>query len=166
MPISADKSAEAKRETGEAIVNCRVAAIEKAGGTFAKIARELTAIAFSDIADYVTVAEGGEVQAIPSSDIPKKKRKAIKKIREKRRILNTPGDKGDVVLDQSTEYELYDKLDALKYLCKLRGDEVAKSETSVTLNLNNFSTEEAQLLRWIAQERARKAQEELIDSDG
>ncbi|OPY91886.1 MAG: hypothetical protein A4E73_01690 [Syntrophaceae bacterium PtaU1.Bin231] len=127
--------------SGREIVNCRVAAIEKAGGTFPKIARELAAIAFSDIADYVTVAEGGKVQAIPSNGIPKKKRKAIKKIREKRRILNTPGDKGDVILDQATEYELYDKLDALKYLCRLRGDEVQKvqHDGNITVKVVNFA---------------------------
>lgn len=164
MPIK--PTAEQAREAGREIVNCRVAAIEKAGGTFAKIARELTAIAFSDIADYVTVAEGGEVQAIPSTEIPERKRKAIKKIREKRRILNTPGDKGDVILDQSTEYELYDKLDALKYLCKLRGDEVQKSETAFTMNFTDFSPEEADLLRNIAKERARKAIEELNGTAG
>lgn len=159
MPIK--PTAEQAREAGREIVNCRVEAIEKAGGTFAKIARELTAIAFSDISDYVTVAEGGEVQAIPSTEIPKRKRKAIKKIREKRRILNTPGDKGDVILDQSTEYELYDKLDALKYLCKLRGDEVQKVDVTGGLAVYKPTDDEAAVLREIAIERARKAIEAL-----
>jgi type II secretory pathway component PulC len=129
--MSLSNGSQAGKQASQEAKNCRLVAIEKAGGTFPKIARELCGIAFSDIADFVTVAEGGEVQAIPSNEIPKRKRKAIKKIREKRRILNTPGDKGDVVLDQSTEYELYDKMDALKYLCRLRGDEVQKIDLGI-----------------------------------
>lgn len=134
QPSAADAKA-----VGAAIVNCRVAAIEKAGGTFPKIARELAAIAFSDIADYVTVAEGGKVSPIPTNQIPKKKRKVIKKIREKRRILN--GKEDDTILDQTTEYELYDKLDALKYLCRLRGDDVQKvqHDGQLTVKVVNFA---------------------------
>lgn len=119
-------------EAGNEIRNCRIRALEKAGATNSKLFRELCAIAFSDIADYITVSEGGEVSVHPTSTIPPKKRKAIKKIREKRRILTTPGSKdkpdGEQILDQTTEYELYDKLESLKYLCRLKGLEIQKME--------------------------------------
>lgn len=128
------------KQNGQAIVNCRVAAIEKAGGTFAKIARELCSIAFSDEADYVTVAEGGEIQAIPLQNISKRKRAAIQAIEEHTKITES-SDGSRIFKDSRIKYRLYDKLDALKYLCKLRGDEVQKVEHggNLTIKLVNFA---------------------------
>lgn len=120
----------AGKQTGQEIVNCRVKAIEKAGGTFPKIARELCGIAFSDLNDYVTVAEGGEVRPVPLQTISPKKRKAIKKIKENTKITET-SDGSRIFKDSHVEYELYDKMEALKYLCRLRGDEVQKVDLGI-----------------------------------
>jgi hypothetical protein len=105
----------------ELFSECRVA-IEAAGGTLKKIAKELVTIAFSNIQDYIKVAEGGEVQAISFDVVKKSKAKAIKKIRETTKISESK-DGETTFKDSKLEFELYDKLDALKYLCKLRGDE-------------------------------------------
>lgn len=139
--MTSNNAAELAKKNGSEIVNCRVAAIEKAGGTFAKIARELAAIAFSDIADYVTVAEGGELSAIPLQTISRRKRKAIRKIKENTKITES-SDGTRLFKDSRVEYELYDKLDALKYLCKLRGDEVQKVEHqgNLTVKVVNFGS--------------------------
>jgi hypothetical protein len=131
MPtLSKEQGQQIGKQNGQEIVNCRVAAIEKAGGTFVKIARELAGIAFSDVADYVTVAEGGEVQPIPLQTIPTKKRKAIKKIKENTKITEA-SDGSRIYKDSRVEYELYDKMEALKYLCRLRGDEVIKADIGI-----------------------------------
>lgn len=92
---------------------------------FKKIAQHLSSIAFSSIDDYMSVAEGGEIQAIPFDNIKKKKLTAIRKVKEQTKI--TESDDGTrLYKDSRIEYELYDKLDALKYLVKLRGDEPAE----------------------------------------
>lgn len=160
MSKPSSNGAEIGQANGKEIVNCRVAAIEKAGGTFPKIARELAAIAFSDPLDYFDIGPGGELVGKPLKDIPPRKRKALAKIKDKTSVIETEDGKGMAKVTK-LEYELHPKLDALKYLCRLRGDEVAKNETTVTLNLNDFSADEAELLRQIAKERARKAVEEL-----
>lgn len=158
MPLK--PTAEQAQAGGQAIVNCRVAAIEKAGGTFPKIARELCGIAFSDISDYLTVAEGGEIQAIPLENISPKKRKALKKIREKT-VISESKDGEKIYKDSRVEFELYDKLDALKYLCRLRGDEVQKVDVMGGLVVYKPTEDEVLELREIAIERARKAIEAL-----
>lgn len=98
---------------------------ESAGATFKKIAKELCTVAFSDLRDYITVAEGGEIQAIPLNEIVKRKSRALRKIKEHTQIKES-ADGSAILKDSRVEYELYDKLDALKYLCRLRGDEPAQ----------------------------------------
>jgi hypothetical protein len=98
------------------------AVLEKAGITLKKIAEEIKTIAFSSIDDYVKVAEGGEIEAIAFDRIKPKKLRAVRKVKEKSVI--TESKDGETLYKTATvEYELYDKMDALKYLCKLRGDE-------------------------------------------
>jgi hypothetical protein len=104
---------------------------ERAGFTIRKIAQELALIAFSDIQDYIKINEGGMVEAYPLDQLKKGKSRAIKKVREKRRILNTPGDKEDVILDATYEFELYDKLSSLDLAVAILG---IKKPTKVELN--------------------------------
>lgn len=85
-----------------------------------RILGELTKIALSDIVDYVTVDEDtGEVKVKPLSSMPAGSTKAIRKLREKRRILST--DSVDTILDSNLEFELHDKMEALKILAKHTG---------------------------------------------
>jgi len=105
----------------------RLSALESAGAKFKRIARELCTIAFSDLGDYLAVSDGGEISAIPFSEIAPRKRKALKKIKEHTQIKES-ADGTSIFKDSRVEFELYDKLDALKYLCKLRGDEPAQKQ--------------------------------------
>jgi hypothetical protein len=128
---------EAALEARKTIDEERKLVLEKNGATFPKLIKELCLIAFSDIRDYVTIDEGGAIQAIPLEYIKKTKSKAIKKVKEHTTIKEAK-DGSEVWKDSRIEYELYDKLDALKYLCKLWGDEPAQkidANTTGTLNI-------------------------------
>lgn len=88
-----------------------VGAFLKSGWKVKKLADDLYIQAFSDMGDYVTIGEEGQV-TVNTLDTLKKKSKAIRKIKEKRRILST--DKGDTILEDTLEFELYDSLAAKK----------------------------------------------------
>jgi hypothetical protein len=115
---------ESALQAAEDVAKTRLHALEVAGARFNKIAHELCTIAFSDIRDYIKIADGGEIQAIPLDQMVRRKSRAIKKIKEHTQIKES-ADGSAIFKDSRVEYELYDKLDALKYLCKLRGDEPA-----------------------------------------
>ena len=102
---------------------------DDSGLTLERIARELSTIALSRIDDYVTVAQGGEIQAIPFDQIPKDRIPAIRKLKERTRITESADGKS-LTKDSRLEYELWDKLDALRYAAKLRGDEVQRVDIS------------------------------------
>ena len=87
-------------------------AFEKAGFTAEKIAEELALIGFADMADFVQVDEQGSVKPLSFDELKKNKSRIIKKIREKRRILDSEGE--DTILEDTFEFELHDKLSALK----------------------------------------------------
>lgn len=97
-------------------------ALNRAGFSRDKIARELFKIAFSDIQDYVKVDENGKILALPLNTLKKGSSGAIKKIREKTKAL---GDDG-LILENILEFELYDKLDALKTVAAMLGMEKPK----------------------------------------
>jgi len=120
MTDNAKAALEARRQIDEE----RLKALKGAGVTFRKVANELAAVAFANIQDFVTVAEGGEIQGIEFDKIPKKKLKAVKEIREYTRITES-ADGEKVWKDSRIEYKLYDKVDVLKYLVKLLGEEPA-----------------------------------------
>ncbi len=106
-----------------------------AGATPKKIAIHFSSIAFSDIANYVHIDEGGAIHAIPLKQISKQKRFAIKKVKNHATIKETK--EGDQVWkDSRIEYELYDKLEALKYISKVMGLEPAERQNhSVTVTV-------------------------------
>lgn len=121
---TAQERAEVGHTVADYLAQKRIAQLKRAGITFNKIAQELSALAFSNIEDFVTVADGGEVQAIPLDEIDSKKLKAVKKIKEKTNIAESKD--GKTIFKRSElEYELYDKADVLKYCVKLLGEEPA-----------------------------------------
>ena len=105
----------------EGIVARRRAEIEKAGAKLPRLIKELISIAFSDIADYVTISDDGSLTCRPTASIKPAKRKAIKKIKEHTRITES-ADGEKIWKDSRIEYELYDKLSAITTLLKLRDD--------------------------------------------
>jgi hypothetical protein len=110
-------------ETKSAInrdVACKtIRAFERAGFTDCKIAQELAIIAFSDPANHVEIAEGGELQ-FKTLDEQGKHRRAIKKIKEKTVI--TESKDGERLYKTSTvEWEMHDKLDAIEKAINVKG---------------------------------------------
>lgn len=87
--------------------------------TSQRILAETAKVAFADMGDYAKVQRGGEVTVTPFEKLEPGATRAIKKLKEKRRILS--GEDGDTILDQQTEFELHDKLKALETLAKIRG---------------------------------------------
>lgn len=100
-------------------------ALKSAGFSRSKVAKELYKIAFSDIADYLQIDEQGSAKPLPVDQLKTGASRAIKKIREKRRLLNTK-DEDNIILEDVFEFELYDKLDALKTVASMFGMERPK----------------------------------------
>ena len=97
-------------------------ALQRAGFSRDKIARELFKIAFSDIQDYIKIDADGKVSALPLDTLKKGSSGAIKKIRDKSKTLGADG----LILENTLEFELYDKLDALKTAASMLGMEKPK----------------------------------------
>lgn len=115
-----------------------IAAFEKAGFTDSRIAKELSLIAFADMADFVQIDEQGSVKPL-SIDTLKKKSRIIRKIKEKRRILNGKDD--DTILEDTFEFELYSKLDALQMAIDVKGMKRTQP-VGGSLTLNHALTQE------------------------
>jgi hypothetical protein len=88
-------------------------AFKKAGFTAETIAEELALIAFSDMADYVSIDDGGALQAIPFEEMKKGKSRVVKKVREKTTITENK-DGSHIFKNSQVEYELHDKLGAIR----------------------------------------------------
>ena len=111
------------REAGEAAKNETREALEKHGFSFEKLAKELKVLVFSNMKDYVTIDEQGAVRVKPIDQLGTKT-KAIRKIKEKRRIISTKED--DAILEDTLEFELYNKLEAIEFAAQLMGMEQPK----------------------------------------
>lgn len=96
--------------------------MEAAGFTPLKIAKELKIIAFSDIKNHVVIDDGGAIQAVPLEKMGQKSR-AVKKVKETTKITESR-DGAVLMKDSRIEYELYDKLEALKFAAALLGMQV------------------------------------------
>lgn len=94
--------------------------IEIAGANTHRVLGELTKIAFADMGEYATVEEGGGVKLTPFKDLPYGATKAIKKVKNKRTISESPDGSAMNITDQ-TELEHHDKLKALELLGKHLG---------------------------------------------
>lgn len=111
-----------------------VAIFKREGVTARKIAKEISLLAFTDIADFVQVDDCGSAKPIALDEIKKDKTRAIKKIKEKRRILSAPGKSNDdTILEDTFEFELYDKLDALRLGAECLG---LKKPPQIQANIN------------------------------
>lgn len=68
-----------------------------------------------DLADYVRVAEGGEIQAIPFDQLPPGATRLISKVKEKRTIKEDVAG-GKMVVTDGLEYELPDRVKCVEML--------------------------------------------------
>ncbi len=111
-------------------------AFEKAGFTPQRIAEEAALIAFSDLADHVEIDDGGAIIAKPFSEM-KKKSRCVKSVKEKTTIKEA--DNGKVLFKNSqVEYELYPKLEALKFGATVTGMLIERHEVGVTKELGEL----------------------------
>ena len=89
-----------------------------------KFAKELAVLFFSDSADYIGTDEGGDYVKSISAISPKKKTKAIKKIKitQLQPVMQADG-KGDVIAreTQKVEFELYDKVPVARLVADIMG---------------------------------------------
>jgi len=76
---------------------------------------ELKTIAFSDVADFVIVKEGGVIEQRPFNELTKTQTRCIKKI--KQRVMTSQSSDGAVIHQTAVlELELYDKVKSLELL--------------------------------------------------
>jgi hypothetical protein len=108
-------------EIEKAIVEETISAAAKLGITPEKVLTELALVAFSDMAEYVTIEDGGKVTPKTITQLSNGASRVIKKIREKRSIRQTSDDSGDILCDDTFEFELHDKMGALDKLGKHLG---------------------------------------------
>ena len=112
-----------------------------------KLAKEIALIAFSDMRDYVQVDEAGAAKPLGFDQLKAGRSKVIKKIREKRRILQTKGGDDEIVLEDTFEFELWDKEEALRLGAEYSGYKpVARIKAEIDHGLKNLSDDELEAL--------------------
>jgi phage terminase small subunit len=87
-----------------------------------RVLKELAIIALADMKDYVEILEGGEVQLKPFDTMPEGASRAVKSVKEKKKIMANNQGKGDEsIIDCQVEYTHHDKVKALELLGKHLG---------------------------------------------
>lgn len=81
-----------------------------------KVLQEHAVIAFSDISNHITVDELGCAQLKTFESMPPGSTRAIRKFKEKKKILALPD--GNQLLESTTEVELWDKPGAIRDIGK------------------------------------------------
>ena len=113
---------------------------KKLSVTAESVIAELALIGFADMSDFVKVSDGGAVQVIPLDELAESKSRIIKKIKEKRTIKTLKGTKdqpdGEMVLDDTVEFELCDKVKSLELLSRHLGILHDKHEVDVKQPVN------------------------------
>jgi phage terminase small subunit len=97
------------------------------------VVRALWRMAELDIADYLDVAEGGEVCAKPFDQLPEGASKYIDKIKE-RRTIKESNDGKHTMMFSNIEYELPDKMKAYELLGRHHG--IFKDKVDLNHNID------------------------------
>lgn len=80
-----------------------------------RVVAELQKVAFADMADYLTVDEDtGGVKAVSFDEMEPGASRAVKKVKERRKIIASGED--NAILEANFEFEHHDKLKALEML--------------------------------------------------
>jgi phage terminase small subunit len=80
------------------------------------VLRDIALIAFSDIRDYVEIQGDGSVRAKTWDEMPEGASRAVKEVKEIRRIMGRGEDGKEIVFECRLGYKLHDKLKALELL--------------------------------------------------
>lgn len=89
-----------------------------------RLYEELCHMAYTDYKDYATVHKGGGVELKAFEDMPENATRAIKKIKEKRKIIEMSKEGApteEILVESQLEYELHPKLDSIKALMQALG---------------------------------------------
>ena len=90
------------------------------GVTLQQVIEEYARIAFCDLAEFITVDEGGLVIPKPQNEMPKNWGRSVRKLKTKRAIREA-ADGSSVLVYDDMEIELWPKTDALEKLGKYLG---------------------------------------------
>jgi hypothetical protein len=115
-----EKELENWKESGKETRSETIQLLDKAGLTDEAIFKELALMGLSDIADYLTIDEGGALQAKTFEEMEKGKSRAVKKVREKTTITENK-DGSHIFKNSQVEYELHDKIEPLKIAIAIKG---------------------------------------------
>jgi predicted metal-dependent peptidase len=115
-----EKELENWKESGKETRSETIQLLDKAGLTDEAIFKELALMGLSDIADYLTIDEGGALQAKTFEKMEKGKSRAVKKVREKTTITENK-DGSHIFKNSQVEYELHDKIEPLKIAIAIKG---------------------------------------------
>jgi len=99
------------------------------------IVRELNILAFSDLADFVDIDEGGGVTMKPIDEIPEISRRCIESIQEDRVIRENP-DGTKITVHDKIKYKLHSKTKALEMLAKYKAMLTDRFEHSGEVDMN------------------------------
>lgn len=115
-----EKYIENWKESGKETRSETIQLLDKAGLTDEAIFKELALMGFSDIADYLTIDEGGALQAKTFEEMEKGKSRAVKKVKERTTITENK-DGSHIFKNSQVEYELHDKIEPLKIAIAIKG---------------------------------------------
>ena len=107
------------------------------------VINEFALLAFSDIKNYLEIAEGGEITAKTFTDM-KGASRAIKSVKEKRVIRESNDGSDSQIIDSTFEFQLWDKNKALDGLARHHSlfNDKLKVEVSKTEGLTDKELQE------------------------
>jgi len=112
----------AKRNIQEALAEVAALIFHEDIAIADNVLKELALIAFSDMANYVTIGPEGEVTLKPFDAMPEGASRVVSAVEETRRILGVgTGEGKEMVLEIRTKYRMHDKVRALDLLGKRLG---------------------------------------------
>ncbi len=120
----ADKDKVTKEIRDEVMDETRKLVERKCGVGGKKVVSIAHDVLMVNMADYVDVDDYGVVTPKSFRDLSRKKTKLIKKIRERRVIKSTP--EGDQIMESTLDFELYNFMEAAKFLSDLAGWKAAE----------------------------------------
>lgn len=119
---------------------------EAIGITAAEVVRELALIGMADMSDFITIDDGGMIQANPLNTLTEGRSRIVRKVKERRVIRTERGTKekpdGDQIMEQTYEFELHDKVKSLELLAKHLGLLIEKHEDVTKKEPRDLSDDE------------------------
>lgn len=113
----------------DAVAREKARLIGEAGITAERIMKELAALAFAQMPDFMEWGDDGQMRLKPSSQLSDMQAAAISQITENEKYIKALG-KGEKLMSRERSIKLHDKLSAIEKLMKHMGMIVDKKEIS------------------------------------